>query len=176
MCWIKTLSVPRISAGQCGGGTIGLDSNSSFASPPNSLLSDVAKLREYYQSGQLLYNTRRTYLTYRDTVTLEYAYHKNQIPLSLPDGSSVRLDILSGSIDGKPASIEELKKVIHIAPSTSYAVTSPAEFILRTGTKRAEITLQSTLVMKFADDSEMMVRSEPLRFSISDQYLGINPQ
>jgi len=174
-CWVHSLSMPRISAGSCGPWTIWIEKASSAVTLPTGLLSDIQWIQDFYSGGQLVYNIERTNISFHDSITLQYNYRKNGIPLVLPEGSSIDIHILSWSTsDGKQIPVSEIHKYIDSAPNSSKITDWYAKFVLTAGEKSANIDVRASLSIHFPDGSESKIESWPLHLRISDEYVDIN--
>lgn len=72
-----------------------MNEGSQFVSPPKGVLSDIAEIKNFYSSGQLFYTIDRTHITVRESISLQYDYRKNGVPLALPEGSTLSIRALS---------------------------------------------------------------------------------
>ena len=93
LCWLKNLLPPRISAGSCGGKTIGKNDTAvesqSFAS-----IQEKEGRYDFLTGGTLLLSAPHTILSPSETMSLEVRYTKNGKTLDLTTEETVRLEVL----------------------------------------------------------------------------------
>lgn len=95
MCWVSSLLPVRISAGSCGGNSIGLSGPSVSTSPPLTITRDSQKLRDYYNGGTLVYRVPKTSLGAYEGLEIAYALDRDGATVVTPTNSRVKLDIIS---------------------------------------------------------------------------------
>lgn len=95
MCWMKSLLPVRITAGSCGGNSIGLSSPSPSTSPPATIFRDSTKLADYYKGGRLVYSIDRSSMERYGTLEIDYTLNRDGATVIPPSSALVRLDIVS---------------------------------------------------------------------------------
>lgn len=180
LCWIKSLTPPRIIAWSCSSNTIWLSQSSlTPLSPPLAASADTRQTFDFYSGGKLTYAVPRLSLVPGESLEFTFQYTKNNSLLSLPQWSRMRLAILSGKDKAwKILSSDEIKNSLALNPeSLSMSSESVGKFLLLAQRGRyGTFSLQATLDIALPDGTILTQRSDIISLEVTDQYLQVTPK
>jgi hypothetical protein len=175
-CWAKTLFPIRITAGSCGGNTIGTkDSSISSVVPPADITRNSAALRNYYSEWRLVYTIDRSAIAPGETVGMKYYLDRAGSLVTLPPSATVTLDITSLTSSGRQIWAADYSRYLEVSWSPSTYTSEGSAFALYAAGPLATATLRPLLTVPLPDGTEFTLRADPLTIRVTDEYVDITP-
>lgn len=172
-CWIQSQLPPKISAGQCGGHTIGSDFTKNKPQKNISQISDAeAQKRELSADGvRAIVHLDKKYTTYHDVLAFSASIQDNSHNFVLPNGATARLEILSATTDGKAVSPEDFSKYFSTDTSEIPVTGTRTNFILSARDKNISINARVVYSIPLSDSTKIEKISENFSIIIGSAFL-----
>lgn len=178
MCWIQSLTPPRIIAGSCSTNTIGLSNNTwPLLSPTPSTYESVEKQKSFYEGGKLIYRIDRTSLRFHDTVEAWFEYVKENQRLVLPERSRISVEILSLQNEiGQEISKDLSENYLRMSPSTMAVTDAGGKTLFASRERQATANIRAVLDIVLSDGSIIQKVSDPINIRVTPEYLQVSPK
>ena len=175
MCWMKSLLPVRITAGSCGGNSIGLSSPSPSTSPPATIFRDSTKLADYYKGSRLVYSIDRSSIERYGTLEIDYTLNRDGATVIPPSSALVRLDIVSIESQNQTISRDNYGWYATLATSEAPYGERWSSFLLSSYDNLGVVTVKPTLAITLPDDTVLQIVGDPLKIKITDEYIDMSP-
>lgn len=174
LCWIKTLTPPKIMGGSCGGNTIGITGSSRMSVAPPVALSGA--LQSYYDAAKLVYSIPRSNIARNDSTEMVFDFITSEnAHIELPPRSSVALDIVSIESGGKVIPSDQYASYFEVAPQSVPYTQQGARFVGLSKSRLATVQLRATLSIPYDDGGVYTTVSQMLTLRITDEFLDVHP-
>ena len=142
----------------------------------DEILSNTSKLKQYFDSSQLVYTIPRTVMQRTDSLAIDFDFQKDGLHIDIPENTEVKLDIISlKNPTGENIPFTQAYTVLQVAPSSQSYSESKTSFTLLSKNILGSVLLRATLTTKLPDGTIYTTVSNNITLRISDEYVDVSP-
>ncbi len=169
-CWIKSQIPVKISAGQCGGDTIGYD-NSSLKPAENIPTTDVAAQKASIAQAKVIPHFSRKHISYHSSIDFSTSLQTDTARINPTNNSVARLEIISVTSGGKNISPEKYNEYFSYNSSDIPLTSGNPNFIITAKDKNFTLTARVAYDIRLTDGTIEKKFSENFVLTASSEYL-----